>query len=246
MNDSSRDSGTGGLVTEQVKQQAQQTAQQAVEGTQQVAGQAVDRATSMLDGRKNQGADTLQQTADALRQTGQTLRDNDGGFVAGLVEASADQVENAAEYLRSHSVNDLVGEVETYARQNSTVFVGGAFVLGLLAARFLKSSSPSSGGGNQIPGRGGYQAYGGQNYRGTNQGSQYSGGRYGGGQYDYSAGQYGSGQYSGGNPSTRYEDVSGTPSVVRDYSPGLMGAQAPGRGETDSSGTGPAVDRDVM
>jgi hypothetical protein len=242
MNDTSRDAGTGGLVTEQVKQQAQQTAQQAIDQTQQAAGQAVDQAKSMLDTRKDQGADSLQQTADALRQTGKTLRENNGGMAAGVVDGAATQVENAAQYLRQHSVSDLVGEVESYARQNSTVFLGGAFALGLLAARFLKSSSPPPQS-SQMPGRGGYQAYGGQYYRGANQGGYYSGGRYGGGPYDYSSGQYG-GPYSGSDASTRYDDVSGAPYVAREYSPGMTGNESSGFGEESS--TRPSVDRDVM
>jgi len=242
MNDTSRDSSSGGLVTEQVKQQAQQAAQSAVDQTQQVAGQAVDKATSMLDDRKDQGADTLQQTAHALRQTSQTLRDNNGGLAASLIEGSAGQIERAADYLRQHNVTDLIDGVEQYARQNGTIFMGGAFVLGLVAARFLKSSSPPppSYSGRQ-GGQGGYQTYGGpyhgsQYYGGQSYGGQSYGGRYGGGQYDYSGGQYGGGEYS--YTPERFDDVSGTPPVVRDYSPGLTG--------TESSSNGPAVDRDVM
>jgi len=35
----------------------------------------------------------------------------------------------------------MLYEIERYARRNPTAFIGGAFTLGLLAGRFLKSSS---------------------------------------------------------------------------------------------------------
>jgi len=141
----------------------------------------------------------LTQTAQALRHAGDDLRQTNG-MVAGFVDGAAGQVDNAAQYLRGHSVNDLMTEAEDLARRNSTVFLGGAFVLGILAARFLKSSPPRS------------------------QYSQYGGGysHYRGGQYPYSGNSYG-GQYGYSDVPYPIEDVSGTPPVVRDYSPGLTG-----------------------
>jgi hypothetical protein len=51
-------------------------------------------------------------------------------------------LERFSGYLSEREVGDLVYEAEDYARRHSAYFVGGAFLLGLLGARFLKSSTP--------------------------------------------------------------------------------------------------------
>jgi hypothetical protein len=50
-------------------------------------------------------------------------------------------------YLEARDIQDLVGEAESLARRSPALFLGGAFTLGVLAARFLKSSSPDGSRG---------------------------------------------------------------------------------------------------
>lgn len=58
--------------------------------------------------------------------------------------------------MRERDANELIGEAENLARSRPAVFLGGAFVLGVAAARFLKSSSSgqtgASGGGSSAGG----------------------------------------------------------------------------------------------
>jgi hypothetical protein len=60
------------------------------------------------------------------------------GEYAGSV---AEQVERFSGYLRDQSIDQILGEVAEFARRRPALFMGGAFTLGLLAARFLKSTS---------------------------------------------------------------------------------------------------------
>ena len=60
------------------------------------------------------------------------------------VDQAADQVERLSEYVRERDVVQIAGDVEKFARREPALFLGGAFVLGLCAARFLKSSAQSS------------------------------------------------------------------------------------------------------
>lgn len=122
-----------GVIAEQVKQQ-----------TGDAVGQAAEQAKSMLDQQKDHGADMLSQTAKSLRQAGTDLRKNNSGAVAQVLDGAAQGADNLAGYLRQHNVVQLVDELEDYARQNSTLFLGGAFALGVIAARFLKSSPPDT------------------------------------------------------------------------------------------------------
>ena len=108
------------------------------------AGRAGERVASGLDTGKERAADELCRVADALRQTGSQLRDgNGGGAIEGYIASAATQVDRFSTYVRSTSVREMVNGVEQFARQQPTLFVGGAFMLGLIGARFLKSSSES-------------------------------------------------------------------------------------------------------
>jgi len=128
----------------QVIDQTQQTASQVVDQAQEKVGQVVDQAkqqtTSLLAARKDQATDTLYTVAHALRQTGQQLRAQEQAPVAGLADQVATRVESVSGYLQGRDVRQLVGDTEDFARQRPAVFVGGALALGVLAARFLKSS----------------------------------------------------------------------------------------------------------
>lgn len=130
---------------------AQQAASQVAEGTQQVAGQVAERAqqaaTSQATARKDQAVDTLGAVAEALRQVGRQLRDQDQGAIAGYGDQAAERVDRVAGYLRERDVRDIVGEVEGFARRQPALFLSGAFTLGLVAARFLKSSGQQAAAG---------------------------------------------------------------------------------------------------
>jgi len=49
-------------------------------------------------------------------------------------------MERVSNYLQRTDVAELVDGVEDFARREPLLFVGGAFALGLLGARFLKST----------------------------------------------------------------------------------------------------------
>jgi len=52
-------------------------------------------------------------------------------------------VENWADYVQQTDVRQMADRVESFARREPAIFLGGAFALGLLGARFLKSSRRS-------------------------------------------------------------------------------------------------------
>jgi hypothetical protein len=78
----------------------------------------------------------------AFRQTTQTLRDQQHDAIARYVEQAAVQVDRFTQSLRDKDVGQLLTDAQRLARRQPGVFVGSAFALGLLAARFLKSSPP--------------------------------------------------------------------------------------------------------
>jgi len=146
----------GAPLIEQVKQQTQQVAQQAGEKAGQVVEQVRDQVKSQLSERKEQAAGGLGTVAQALRQTGETLRTGQQAGVAQAADSAAQFVDQVSGYLRDKDIDDLVGEVENFARTNPAVFLGSAFVVGFMAARFLKSSTPSPAPPEGSYGNGGY------------------------------------------------------------------------------------------
>jgi hypothetical protein len=71
---------------------------------------------------------------------------------------------NFSDQLRQKDVRELMSDVERFAQRQPTLFLGGAFALGLLGARFLKSSAPTENSG-QMAGRTSYQdSYSGSPY----------------------------------------------------------------------------------
>src|SRR5919107_4921975 len=116
-------------VKDQVVDQAKNTFQQ-----------ARDRASSSLGESKGQFAEQFGTIADALRRTTEHLRSEDQQRIAGLTDTVARQVEQVAEYLRNKDARAMRQDLENLARRQPALMIGGALVLGLIGARFFKSS----------------------------------------------------------------------------------------------------------
>jgi len=123
-----------------VQQAASAVKDQAQEKVGQVAEQAKQQATSRVESQKERAVDSLGSVAQAIRQTGQELRQQDQVAIGQYADKAAEQVERLASYLRRHDVGELIEETERFARRRPGLFLGGGFALGLVAARFLKSS----------------------------------------------------------------------------------------------------------
>ena len=139
----------------QMKQQAGQMANQFMD-------QAKGQINSQLDTQKSRAAQSLTSVAQALRTTSQQLRGGEQEPIAHVTEQAAGVMDNVSTYLRDARVEDMVADVEGFARRQPALFFGGAFALGFLAARFLKSSGNSHNGGSNrgYAGHGAYGTYG--------------------------------------------------------------------------------------
>ena len=123
-------SGAAGSSSELVKH--------AKETVSHVAEQAVDLVESQLAQQQKKGVAELGSVAKALRGTRAELNEN---FAGPIVNQAVEQVERASKFLESASLGEIVDGVEDFARREPLLFVGGAFAVGMLGARFLKSSS---------------------------------------------------------------------------------------------------------
>lgn len=105
------------------------------------ARQVAEQARSAADQGKDQLAAKIGDVAQAFHRTGDQLRSDEQESLSQFTDAIGSQVERVASFLQGRDVRSMVSEVENFARRQPALFLGGAFTLGLFAARFLKSSA---------------------------------------------------------------------------------------------------------
>jgi len=100
---------------------------------------AQERVQSAVSSTTSAASVALSSVAQSLLLSSQQLRDQQHG-ASSLVEKAAEKLDQAAQYLEGADVDRMVRRTESWARRNPALFLGGAFVLGVIGARFLKSS----------------------------------------------------------------------------------------------------------
>ena len=105
-----------------------------------VLGGIQQRVTSRVDEQKNRAADGLGGIADVFRNASNELR-NDNETIASYVDMASDQMRRFADQIREKGVADMLEDVQAFARRRPALFIGGAFLVGLGIARFLKASA---------------------------------------------------------------------------------------------------------
>ncbi len=132
-------SGAGTAVARSFYDQAKDTAGQAYEV-------AAEKATTKLEEQKTNLSGGLSSIADSVRKVGENLRGPDvqdgiTKFTSDYSGKAAEKIEGVANYFERKNVREMYSDLEGFARRNPMAFIGGAFALGLLTARFLKSGS---------------------------------------------------------------------------------------------------------
>jgi hypothetical protein len=136
---------------EDLLQQAKQTTSDVVDQVQQQAGSRIDR-------KKDEAASELQKVAGAVRQLGEGLGGQDQGpiahYAAEYGRKAADGLERLTDYIRQNDTKTLIHGIESFGRRQPALLLGGAFLLGLAGARFLKSSMAAGTASDTNLGRG--------------------------------------------------------------------------------------------
>jgi hypothetical protein len=100
------------------------------------------KVTSRVDEQKNRAADGLGGIADVIRNASNELR-MENETLASYVDAASDQMRRFADQIREKGVSEMMEDVNQFARRRPALFIGGAFLVGIGIARFLKSSAAS-------------------------------------------------------------------------------------------------------
>jgi hypothetical protein len=128
----SASSGTGKIAAK-----SEEAAEQWKDAVVDQANEVREKAQSMRDHTSKR----IRGVATQLESVSQTLREDDP-LVADLAERASRGVESVAQYVSAANAQTFVRDTEQLARRQPALFFGGAFLVGLAAGRFLKSSAP--------------------------------------------------------------------------------------------------------
>jgi hypothetical protein len=113
-----------------------------------IVGRVKESATAQLTNQKDRGLNALDSVAQAVRSTTGKLRDEQHDIIANSLEQAAAQIERWSQRLKDKDIGELMTDMQRLARRQPGVFIGSAFALGVVGARFLKSSRQDDGYGN--------------------------------------------------------------------------------------------------
>jgi hypothetical protein len=130
--------GTGGGAREQVRQAKDKVMDQA----RTTLRDARERAGSTFTDSRRQAADRIGGIGSAFHRTSETLRGEDQARFADVADNVAQQIDRMADYLRDSDGRTIARDIESLARRQPALVFAGAFAIGVLAARFFKSSTP--------------------------------------------------------------------------------------------------------
>lgn len=106
-----------------------------------LAGAGVNQVKKQLDDRKIGLAVGLLDVSQALLLTGNQMRDQGQTRMAGYAAHIAERLGSASGTLRQKDINTLLDDAQNLARRQPGLVLGGAALLGLVAARLVKSGS---------------------------------------------------------------------------------------------------------
>lgn len=133
--------------------------QQAGERAGHLAERAADLGLQQADRGRETAAEGIDTVAQSIRRVSTDMQ-GEQPAIANAAMAAADQAERVSQYLRQTDVRQILSTVEDVARRQPLIFLGGAFLLGVAASRFIKAAGGSSDGDQQghVGGRSGYSA----------------------------------------------------------------------------------------
>jgi hypothetical protein len=130
---------------EGVRDRAASTVQQAASATQEKAvelrSRSADQVRQQLDTRTTDVGHQARSVAQALRKSGENLRGEGNAQAAGVTDTAAERVEQLGRYLEQVDGDQMLRDVERFARQRPWLLAAAGLLAGMVASRMLKASS---------------------------------------------------------------------------------------------------------
>jgi ElaB/YqjD/DUF883 family membrane-anchored ribosome-binding protein len=137
MDETSRQEGLASQATAKVEDAASAAQEKASELREQSSARLRDQ----FDQRSTQAGSQVRSLAKALRHSGNELGNEGNRNASQLTTQAADRLERVGSYLEEKSGDELMREIETFARRRPWLLAGIGMMAGVAAARFMKASS---------------------------------------------------------------------------------------------------------
>ena len=126
-------------LADQASAKAQDAASVAQEKASELRDQGSARLREQFDQRSQRGAQA-RSLAEALRRSGNDLS-SEGKRGREADRQAADRIERVGIYLEQKSGDEVMRDIETFARRRPWMLAGLGMLAGVAAARFMKASS---------------------------------------------------------------------------------------------------------
>jgi hypothetical protein len=149
-----------------VRQGASEIKQQAgglAESAKDLASQASDKLMNTMEEQKAAGADFVRGMAGAVRRAANEF--GDVPQAAQYIRLAADRIDSVSDAFKRRDLNQLVSDVQDFARRQPTAFLGAAVLAGFAIMRFLKSSTATA----NMSSSAGHESHAGQSYGSAHQ-----------------------------------------------------------------------------
>ena len=113
--------------------------EQATQTAGHLAERAADLGLDQADHGRHLAADGIATVARSIRRLSTEIAEEQPA-IANAATTVADQAERTAQFLNETDAREMISKVEEAARRQPLLFLGGAFVLGVATARFLKAA----------------------------------------------------------------------------------------------------------
>jgi ElaB/YqjD/DUF883 family membrane-anchored ribosome-binding protein len=128
-------------LADQASEKVQDATAVAQEKAAELREQGSARLREQFDQRSTQAGSQVRSLADALRRSGNDLQNEGNTSGARVAGQAADRVERLGSYLEQKSGDELMRDIETFARRRPWLLAGLGMLAGVAAARFVKASS---------------------------------------------------------------------------------------------------------
>ncbi len=151
---SSRPSGAVAEVKEKSGELVSSAQEQISEKAHELGGEVQFQLREQLDQRSTQTGEQVQSIGKVLQSGANQLRSEGKDMPAKAVEEVARRADDLGGYLQSAQADQILGDVENFARRRPWLTAGVGVLAGFLASRFVKASGDRRYQGAQTDGRG--------------------------------------------------------------------------------------------
>jgi ElaB/YqjD/DUF883 family membrane-anchored ribosome-binding protein len=125
----------------QASAKVEDAASAAQEKASELREQGSARLRDQFDQRSAEAGSQVRALADALRRSVDELSNEGSSGASQLTRQAADRIEQVGTYLEETRGEELMRDVESFARRRPWMIVGLGVLVGVAAARFVKASS---------------------------------------------------------------------------------------------------------